>query len=58
MATIVATLPPELRTLTEQLQHASRAEVAEEMGLSPYEMDDALRQLREHFEAAGFDGPC
>jgi DNA-directed RNA polymerase specialized sigma24 family protein len=55
VAQVLESLPDNLRTIAEQLQHHSKAEVRDNLGLSKHALAEALEQLRARFAAAGLE---
>jgi RNA polymerase sigma factor (sigma-70 family) len=53
LADVLATLPPDLRHLAEQLQTKSLAEVARAQGVQRTTLYEQVRRLRRRFERAG-----
>ena len=53
-AQILASLPDDLRTITELLQEMSPAAAVRELGIPESTFRFRLRELREHFIAAGY----
>jgi hypothetical protein len=55
---VLATLPEDLREVCERLMNDSPTDMALIKNMPRRQMESSLRQLKEHFEAAGFDGPA
>lgn len=53
LAEVLERLPPELREVAEQLKYARPATVARQRGVPPSTLYDAIRRIRQVFEAAG-----
>lgn len=53
IASVMASLPEELRDICESLQHRNRSETECELGLSRRKFNQAMTRIREHFSKSG-----
>ncbi len=53
LASVMESLPKELRNVCESLQHRNRSETESELRLSRRKFNQAMTQIREHFSKSG-----
>ncbi|HKQ49916.1 MAG TPA: sigma factor [Phycisphaerae bacterium] len=54
---VLANLPPNLRKLCQRLPHETKTAIAQDMGITPRELECFIEMIRQRFRAAGLDEP-